>query len=589
MKKYGLYVLWLFLPLLGFATPPPASEVFQLTASPVDPNTFSLHWKIKKGFFLYKNRISFTEARDPHAHLGPISFPEALRKTDALGKHYRVYRHELTLPVAVLGAQPGEDLLTVHFQGCSDDGFCYPPETAQLKLTIDKQLALVNLTVEEPGQPEIQSVNTLSEQDQLSHLFSTNNWGLILLSFFGFGLLLSFTPCVLPMVPILSGLIVGQGKDVSTKKAFLLSLCYVLSMSVTYAVVGALVAGLGKNLQIAMQSPWVISSFSLIFVFLALSMFNVYELRLPNALQAKLAGMTRGQSSGHYLGAIIMGCLSTLILSPCVTAPLIGALSYIAESGQVGLGSLSLFFLSLGMGTPLLLIGTSAGKLLPKAGQWMNTVKAFFGVMLLAVALYLIQRLLPMFIMMNLWAFLLIFSGVFMGAFVQATTTSAKWAQGVGLILFLYGILLIIGASAGHLNPLQPLRTKDASLSHASQEVVTNLDDLQRVLKTASGKPVMLDFYADWCTSCQILERTTLQNDDIQQALKRYEVVKIDITANDEASQTLLQHFHVVAPPTFLFLNTNGQELAPLRLVGDVSVETLLSHLNNTSHNESPL
>ena len=585
MKNFGLFFILFFTSLIGFENPPPEEEVFQIYTKRVDANTLSIDWQIKKGFFLYKERIKITENQGSNFHLGMIPYPKALKKTDTQGTDYYVYRENLTLPVAVLGEQPGEALLTVHYQGCSDDGFCYPPETRDIKVAIDESRALTNVSLEDSKTSKQLPEPQPSESDKVTQLFSSNNWGIIILSFFGFGLLLSFTPCVLPMVPVLSGIIVGHGKDLSTRKAFFLSLSYVLSMSVTYAIVGAVVALMGNNLQIAMQSPWTVSLFSLLFVLLALSMFGFYDLRLPVSWQAKLASVTRSHSGGHYLGTALMGCLSTLILSPCVTAPLIGALGYIAQSGNVALGSISLFFLSLGMGTPLLLIGTSAGKLLPKAGHWMNAVKAFFGVMLIGVALYLMERILPAVLIMGLWASLLIFSGIYMGALNRAISNLEKFSQGLGIILLVYGLLILIGASQGHRDPLQPLAPENKLHTLANNEsvvVVKTVDEVQQALIDAKGKPVMVDFYADWCASCKVIARTTLQDQRVRTVLNDFIVLKVDLTANNAETKKLLNHFNVVAPPTFLFFDAEGNELNKLRLVGESPANIFYANLNQT-------
>ena len=583
MKKCFLFIILSISMLTGFATPPPANVVFQLAVNQVDPNLFTINWHVKKGFFLYKDRIQLTENPGSNVHLGRVHFPKALTHTDSQGKKELVYREHLLLPVAILGEQAGEAILDVHYQGCSDDGFCYPPETSQIKLTIDNHLALTHVNVENAITPPQLKDTSLSEHDKLDQLFSSNNWGIIILSFFGFGLLLSFTPCVLPMVPVLSGIIVGHGSDLSTRKAFFLSLSYVLSMSITYAIAGAMVALMGKNLQVAMQSPWIIGLFSFIFVLLSLSMFNFYDLRLPISWQAKLASVTRSRSGGHYLGAALMGCLSTLILSPCVTAPLIGALGYIAQSGNVALGSLSLFFLSIGMGTPLLLIGTSAGKLLPHAGHWMNGVKAFFGVMLLAVAIYLLERILPAVLIMGFWASLLIFSGIYMDALNKANSSFEKFRQGLGIILLVYGLLVLIGTSQGNSNPLQPLvsthKTTSLPVHNEAVVVVKTVNDVELALAAAKGKPVMLDFYADWCASCKAMERTTLQDARVRKALSDFVVLKVDVTANDAETKALLTLFSVVAPPTFVFYNAEGAALDKLRLVGHISADIFYAQL----------
>jgi thiol:disulfide interchange protein DsbD len=535
---------------------------------------------VKLGINLYKEKILLQEQPGNNFNLGELRYPPFVQKTDRQGKTYLIYRDKLTLSVPLLGLQAGESILEVHYQGCSDDGFCYPPQTKQVKVSIDKNLSLTDVSIEEEA--PIIAAPASSPTDEVEQVFSSDSWVLIVLSFFGFGLLLAFTPCVLPMVPILSGIIVGHGKDISTRKAFFLSLSYVLSMSFTYAVVGAVVALMGNNLQIAMQSPWAIGIFSIIFVLLSLSMFNVYELRLPLSLQSKLANVTRGQSSGHYIGAAIMGSLSTLILSPCVTAPLIGALGYIAHTGNIVLGSVALFFLGLGMGTPLLLIGTSAGKLLPKAGRWMNGVKIFFGIVLLAMAVYLLSRILPPVIVMVLWSCLFIFSGVFLGALTRSRSNAAKFMQAAGIILLVYGLLILIGASKGGTNPLQPLAmNQGANINHPpGTKVVRTIAELKSAMENSQGKPIMLDFYADWCSSCKVIAATTLQNPQVLDALSHVLVLKVDLSANNLETKELLRHFNVVAPPSFLFIDSSGKELLNLRLVGEISGERLIENLN---------
>ena len=585
MKKCCLFLILFFVSVLGFANPPPAAAIFKLSVQLLDPNTLALDWTIKPGYFLYQNRINLAEKPDSNIHLGTIRFPVALKKTDRQNHTYLVYRNQLRLPVAVLGEQAGETILDVHYQGCADDGFCYPPQMQPVKLTIDSNLALSQVSLENSADTPIAPEPS---ENNMERIFSGNNWLLIAVSFFGFGLLLAFTPCVLPMVPVLSGIIVGHGKNLSTRKAFLVSLSYVMSMSLTYALVGATVALMGSNLQIAMQSPWIIGLFSLIFVLLALSMFNFYELRLPLSWQNKLASVTRSQAGGHYLGAALMGCLSTLILSPCVTAPLIGALGYIAQSGNVFLGTLALFFLGLGMGTPLLLIGTSAGKLLPKAGHWMNAVKGFFGVMLLAVAIYLLERILAGTVIMALWASLLIFTGIYLGALTRSVSNPEKFRQGMGIIFLVYGLLILIGASKGNTNPLQPLAASPTTIVASSPvNVVKTMAEINQAILNAKGTPVLLDFYADWCTSCKVIATTTLQDPLVLTALDKFVIVKVDLTANNKETKALLRHFNVVAPPTFLFLDANGKELNNLRVVGETSAKILVNNLNKTLDSNS--
>lgn len=574
MKHILIALMGLFLVFSAYGDPLPAAEAFKLEVKKIDPNTFSLQWDIKSGYFLYSNRIQITAPDENHVSIGALRLPPTLSKTDKQGHTYTIYRNHLSIPVSVLGTNPGESLLLLHYQGCSDDGFCYPPENKTVKVEIDTQLGLTSVNLE--NETSIESkIEKISPSNEISDIFAQHNGFMILATFFGLGLLLSFTPCILPMVPVLSGIIVGHGKSVTTKKAFFLSLSYVLSMSLTYALVGALVALLGENLQISMQSPWAIGIFSSIFVLLALSMFGFYEFKLPDSWQAKIAGSSRSQRRGHYIGAAIMGSLSTLILSPCVTAPLIGVLTYIAQTHNILLGSLTLFVLSLGMGTPLLLIGTSAGRLLPSAGSWMNSVKAFFGIALLGVAIYLLERILPQTITMLFWACLFIFSGIYSGALTPAHTAREKCHQGIGIILFLYGLLILVGTSMGSKDPLQPLAVLNKAEAHDIQPIAPfkqyTLSDVEKQIKEAQGTPIMLDFYADWCSSCKMMEATTFKDTKVIAALQRFKVIKIDLTHNNSENKELMAHYNVIAPPTFLFFDSQGKELNHFKQVGELS------------------
>lgn len=568
-------------------TPPPAKEVFKFRAKTIDPNTLGLEWQIKPGFFLYQERFHLSKMDDEAFTIGDIHFPKPVKKTDSQNKIIKIYRDQLTIPVAILGHEAGEDILEVCYQGCSDDGFCYPPKTMQVKLTFNENKALIDAsTITKRQIPTLTEMS--SNHSQLKQLFSTQNWALIFLCFFGFGLLLSFTPCVLPMIPVLSGIIIGQKNPLSTKKAFFLSLSYVLSMATTYAIIGATVALIGSNLQILLQSSWSISIFSFIFILLSLSMFNFYHLQMPASWQAKLTKISHSRAGGYYLGAAIMGCLSTLILSPCVTAPLIGALGYIAKTGDVVRGSIALFFLGMGMGTPLLIIGTSAGKYLPKAGHWMNIVKAIFGILLLAVAIELLSRIFSPVIIMCLWASLLIFSGIYAGAFLRGTTNQEKFCQGIGIISLVYGILILVGASQGNQDPLQPLvKTISAPITNQAtiqaKSTFTTLSEVQHALEQAKQNeiPVILDFYANWCTSCKYIDSTTLKDPEVIAALNHHIVfLKVDITDNNSNSRALLSYFNVVAPPTFIFFNSRGSEKTNLTLVGEISSKMLINTIN---------
>lgn len=578
MRKWFILLFCCITTFALHANPLPAAEVFHVNVTKVDPNTFAINFQIKPNYILYSDRIKLTTEKNDAVHIGTLRFPPTEIKVDKLGHEFTVYRNQVTIPVGILGNKPGKALIDLHYQGCSDDGFCYAPETKTIQLSIDEGLALTQAKLEPPSNTQ-PTVTEESQNDGVTKIFLSHNWLLILFSFYGFGLLLSFTPCILPMVPVLSGIIVGHGKEITTRKAFFLSLSYVLSMSITYAIIGAVVALLGANLQVSMQSPWVIGVFSLIFILLAVSMFGFYEFKLPHSWQAKIHGSSN-QRGGHYLGAAIMGCLSTLILSPCVTAPLIGVLTYIAQTGNVLLGCLTLFVLGLGMGTPLLLIGTSAGRWLPETGSWMNTIKALFGIIFIAVAIELITRIAPPLISMILWASLLIFSGIYSGALTYSATHREKFNQGVGLILLVYGFLILVGASMGATNPLQPLTLQSVNAAPVKIQQEQSLSTIKQAIADAQGKPVMLDFYADWCTSCKVMEATTFKDPHVQEALARFAVIRIDVTANNAKNKTLLDYFHVVAPPTFIFLDAQGKELNNLNLVGEVSADKFLKTLH---------
>jgi len=413
----------------------------------------------------------------------------------------------------------------------------------------------------------------------------------IIAVFFGFGLLLAFTPCVFPMIPILSGIIAGQGAGLTTRKAFVLSLVYVLAMALTYTLVGVLAGLLGANLQAAFQNPWILTAFALVFVGLALSMFGFYELQLPSSLQSKLAELSNRQQGGTLIGVAIMGLLSALIVGPCVAPPLFGALIYIGHTGDALLGGLALFALSLGMGVPLILIGTSVGRYLPRAGAWMNTVKAVFGVALLGVAILMLERLLPPALAMVLWALLLICSAVYMGALNQLQPGANAWFKlwkGLGLVLLIYGALMLIGAAAGGRDTLQPLRglIPGGGVEQLGFKRIKSVADLERELAQArsDGQPVLLDFYADWCVSCQEMERYTFSDPSVMAELRRFVRLQADVTANDAEDRALIQgRFGLPGPPAILFFDRAGRELTHFRLVGFKPAEPFARHLRQVA------
>ena len=430
--------------------------------------------------------------------------------------------------------------------------------------------------------------NPLSEQDRLAQKLAEDNLLQIFFGFLGLGLLLTFTPCVLPMIPILSSIIVGEGERITTRRAFGLSLVYVLAMSVTYTAAGVLTGLLGENLQTMFQNPWVIISFSLLFVILSLSMFGLYELQIPHFLQHRLHQLTHRQQGGSLIGVAVMGLLSALIVGPCLAPPLAGALIFIGQHADPFLGGTALFALSIGMGIPLLIIGTSAGSLLPRAGDWMNVIKAIFGVLLLGLAIWMLERIIPGWLSLMLWGSLLVVSAVYMGALTHLQIDANGWNKlfkGLGLILLIYGSLLIVGGASGSNNLWQPLQLVAAGNPESRAEVqglqftrVNNLQELESRL-AETRQPVMLDFYADWCTDCKTMEKTTFRDPAVVTALQDFTLLKLDMTDNTDAHQQMLKALQVFGPPTMLFYNAQGQELRQQRLVGHVNAAQMRQHL----------
>ena len=423
----------------------------------------------------------------------------------------------------------------------------------------------------------------LPEQDRVAAALMSGNRWLVILSLFGAGLLLTFTPCVLPMVPILTSIIVGQGTDrrsagTPTRRAFMLSLVYVLAMALTYTVAGVLAGLFGANLAAAFQDPWIVSAFALVFVLLALSMFGFYDLQIPVSWQAGLAALSRRQQGGTWAGVAVMGALSALIVGPCVAAPLAGVLIYIGRTGDPVLGGVALFALGMGMGAPLMVAGVSAGKLLPKAGAWMDAVKAVFGVMLLAVAIYLLERVVPEPVGLLLWAALFIVVAIYMGALDSLTPGSGGWRRlwkGAGLVTLVYGVLVMVGVAGGGGDLFRPLEgvalvSGERGEDELEFRPVKGVDGLTAELAPAAarGQVVMFDFYADWCVSCKEMERFTFRDPAVRSALSNVLLLQTDVTANDALDKALLAELGLFGPPAILFFGPDGRERRELRVVG---------------------
>jgi len=582
----------------------PAEKAFIFSANVVDGNTIVASWKIADNTFLYQDKFKFSLENGDGIELQQPILPEGgVPTVDELFGDVIVYykKVDVKIPFKRTTSDAVDVVLKASFQGCADKGFCYPPESRTMPLIIsaaDKSdvvsASSAVLSPEESSKdPTIAAANMpVSEQDGIASTLANSSVLMIILTFFGFGLLLAFTPCVLPMVPILSSIIVGQGENISSKKALTMSIVYVLAMALTYTIAGVIAGLFGANLQAAFQTPWVLIAFSIVFILLSLSMFGFYELQLPTSWQSKLTQISNSQKGGTLAGVAVMGFLSALIVGPCVAAPLMGALIYIGQTGDAVLGGLALFSLSMGMGAPLIAIGASAGKLLPKAGAWMESVKAVFGVMLLAVAIWMLERILPPAVALLLWSILLIVSGVFLGAFAQQDATVSGWRKlwkGIGLVFVIYGGLLLVGVASNSTDPLQPLRglsSGGGELSSGAQEkvefkIIKSVGDLDRELKlaVAQGKPVMLDFYADWCVSCKEMERYTFSDGKVKAEMSNAVLLKADVTENDDIDKALMKRFKLLGPPSMIFWDRKGNELQHMRLVGFLDADKFLAHI----------
>jgi thiol:disulfide interchange protein DsbD len=553
----------------------PPDQAFVLDIQVRDAHTLQANFNVTPGYYLYRNKISFTVAGDS-AKITAINLPKGELKHDQNLGEIEVYHHPFQAGIVLDRASVAASPITLNasYQGCSEQGLCYPSQDKSFKLDLphaEQNASPTPPLLASSAKPE--EINT--ENSRIADLFKRGSFWLIISFFFGAGLLLALTPCVFPLIPILSGIIVGRGHKITRMHAFILSLSYVLGMAITYAAAGVAAGLSGDLISSALQTPWVLGSFAALFVLLSLSMFGFYELQLPSAWQSKLSDTSNRLHGGHLSGVFVMGALSAVIMGPCVAAPLAGALLYIGQTHDAVLGGVALFTLALGMGAPLLLIGTSAGVLLPKAGAWMDSVKRFFGVLLLALAIWIIQPLLPVGIQMLLWSVLLILSSIYLYA-LDALPHNArgghKLLKGLGLLALLLGIAYLIGALSGARDMLHPLGTVYNTEAQASSTSlftrIKGLAALEQQLKKSGGKIVMLDFYADWCVSCKEMERYTFADPVIQAKLKAAILLQADVTANSPEDKDLLKKFGLYGPPGILFFDAQGHEMSDFRVVG---------------------
>lgn len=597
----------------------PAAQAFTYEAIAISADTLLVRMTPADGYYLYRDKFMFSVLEDG-VNVRLVNLPPGTPKHDEHFGAVSVYEQQVEIPVSLdrIDTQITNIHLAADFQGCKDEGICYPPMQRQLAVELPALPAgassaaaatgsvmgntvaarglsgaagvtatnesAVDVAGAVAGAVAADTTALLSEQDQLAATLAERPLFAMLL-FFIAGLLLAFTPCVFPMVPILSGIIAGQGSDITTRKALLLSVVYVLAMALTYAGAGVIAGLSGENLQAAFQNPWIISSFSLLFVLLALSMFGFYELQLPASLQTRLASLSNRQQGGTLIGVAIMGFLSALIVGPCVAPALMAALIYIGQSGDAVLGGTALFAMALGMGVPLVIFGVSAGKLMPNAGAWMNAVKAFFGIGLLALAIWMLERILPGNSIMLLWGLLLISSAVYMGALEQVALGWGRLWKALGVVLLVFGLMQLLGFANGGDDWMRPLHSWRSGAGNVAGQQPAELH-FQRIKTLADlhaqlgqGQPVMLDFYADWCVECKRMEKTTFEDPVVQRALAGVNLLQADVTANDDLDQALYQAFDLIGPPAILFFDAKGQELRSRRVIGYLKADAFLAHL----------
>lgn len=552
----------------SYQAPLALDQAFIFSISEKTPNQIKAEWKIAPGYYLYRDRLHFSF--DPKVTTD-IRLPQGHQKLKSDDKFEEVYSGSLTIPITFRASEENVKL-KVEYQGCSERGFCYPP--------IEKTVSL-NLNQAKQTPSSYHALQTLlSDQNSIRDLFNAQSVAMMMLIFLGLGLLLAFTPCILPMIPILTSIILGHQQPIKTRKALMLSTTYVLGASLTYAGAGMLAAYLGRSLQVWLQQPWIIVVVSGLFLVLSLSLFGIYDLRIPNYWQNRITAISRQQQGGTYVGVFIMGMISTLIVSPCVTAPLIGVLMYIADSGNPLLGASALFVMSIGMGIPLIVLGTSAGKWMPHRGPWMIVIQKMLGILMVMMAMWLLSRVAS-------WSTILIYSsaifltGILYYIFVHRKGSHHPLAYRLG---FVSGLLVIFILGGIRIGSVQPIKTSEIAFNHRLQsfKVIRSVNDLDQQLAVAKslGKPVMVDFYADWCESCVVMDKHVFTQSKVMQQLSPFILLRADLSANNANDEALLKQYEVIAPPTVLFFNNQGSEVVGHRIVGELNAGEFLTRVH---------
>lgn len=585
MSRIVIFLLLFFTSI--FASQPKflsPEEAFKPSITLNENMQIEVNIKIAQDIYLYEEAIKLEVLKNSDISITDISYPNSV---DHDGD--KVYDSSPSFLITLNNLTNSTSIKQIEFklsyQGCSALGLCYDPQTISYKLDIDTSKLSSSST--KPQKKDLEETKptptqNLSQTDEIASKIATGSILLTMLTFLGFGLLLALTPCTFPMIPIISGIIISQGEGLSTKKAFFLSLTYVLAMAVAYTIAGVLAGLFGSNLQASLQNPIAIYSFAAIFVALAMSMFGFYELKLPDSFVSKIS--SSNNSRGGYLGVAIMGFLSALIVGPCVAAPLAGALVYIGQSGDALLGGAALFAMSLGMGVPLVVVGVSAGKFMPKPGAWMTLVTAIFGVMMLAVAIWMLSRVVDGYVTMLLSAILGVGFAIYLGAFESGLHIFRK---SVAVLIFIYSTTLFIGTMGGSTNLLKPLDFMGGAkvISNTSSEVkfakATSIEELDRLLEANKGKKVLLDFSASWCASCKELDEKTFSNSSVQAKMAQFVLIRADISQNSATQKALSKKYGVFGPPVILFIDENSKVLESKRVVGFIEPDEFIKILDS--------
>ncbi|MDQ1337640.1 MAG: thioredoxin:protein disulfide reductase [Campylobacterota bacterium] len=586
MKKLLLLIL---LPILLFGAQPKflmPEEAFKPSAKLNEKMQIEAIIELGKDIYLYEDSVKLVVKEGSGIRVKEIAAPKSVdHNGDMSYTTSPTFIVDLSKEAGVDGVKTVEFELS--YQGCSEQGLCYEPYTEVFKFEVDS----AKLASSEPILKKVEvkaeakeEKKELSESDSIADTIKEGNIAIVLLTFLGFGLLLSLTPCTFPMIPIISGIIISQGEGLSTKRAFMLSLVYVLAMAVAYTIAGVLAGLFGSNLQAALQAPWAIYSFAAIFVALALSMFGFYELKLPDSFVAKISSNRHTNRSG-FAGVAIMGFLSALIVGPCVAAPLAGALVYIGQTGDALLGGAALFAMSIGMGLPLILVGVSAGRFMPKPGGWMTIISAVFGVMMLLVAVWMLERVVDSYIIILLYSMIGIGFAVYFGAFDRDAHLFRRISS---IIIFIYSAALFIGALGGSTSMTKPLEflrqsssasSEAVKSSHLKFEKIKSISELDKVLEANRGKKIMLDFSAEWCAVCKELDKKTFSNEAIKAKLGEFVLIQADVTENNQEQKELSKKYGVFGPPVLLFFDKELNVVEPKTIVGFIGPDEFLEHL----------